>query len=1567
MTDATYQDDTPDWAKAPIPSDTGENIPDWAQAPLPSSSAPGAVVRSAARSAIPTLAGAVGGIAGAAAGGALGNLPGAIAGGLAAAGGASWLAQQGQDWVLDKLGLREGSGFLSRSQEQADVQQHPYASEGGDLMDAMLAFGTGGGEAQLGERAISAGIMGASEGGQEYATEGKVDPLKVGMSAVAGAALPRPRAWTDPVSAAVTSKFSSAKGTGTGQIQNPVQTDPQAPGRPDIQGTPAQGADKDDLTVANDITTVAPGIAHENPPAPEVSGAGNPVGAPMQAREAAAPNDPLRDYRKGAQPAAQGVQTVQSQPGISTDPIHADVAAALASPQEAPVKTGIEEAAQPVSQTQQTIPLSENTQTKTASAPAPTEATVTPQQQKVIDTARQHLTDAGMTEALKRLDALPPDQQAIKGSQLLHAMESATGEAKGGEGQVRIPAKRQKLESGITAASKGDLARKQGAIDAIKKALAQYGDDNKGLIPTSVPDKQELIGKLTKFVNDANEANGGNDPIKAYRPNVKPPEWQLLRAAQRVVAKPTPKNIKDYIAAETLLRKKASPDEDTSYAKDVQDTSRIQADIDKKRTIPEAAAEAQLNKAAEGGASARQDFAPFDSTNQDESQVYTDQQNKLRSWLNNLNDDDYRLLANRHPDLASNLDTTQDPQELHMNLQDDLQELQNRSQKFSSVQTKPTSVRASSGSDRFAPTKAGDAASEGKSRADLIAEYNTKLKEGTLPGGKTLTPEERIAQETAASKNPENLEATPTVKPTMQAIRRSQMKPGSLDQETTKLEKALGIDRKKQPDAAEAAIEKSQATEAKKALETGLAPQRTRSAMAEFWKQNPVRKIFSPTTVSQSASDMAGVIREQTGLKARDYAQLSDKLEPIRPLVNSLPERARISFMKAMDTGKPLEYLPQLQPLADKLKSEFKDIGDALVKRGLLEPERVIESYFPHMFTKGDNGVDPNTFIRTWFSRQGSTGSLKERTMPTIADALKSGLKLASTDPIEVALRYRSSMRNLIESHDILEKAKDVGLVKTFKAAAMGASGNPAGVSDIPVGWVALKGRGGTQQEGQLYAPADAARIYNNYIDPGFHRTEEGGNLFDALQRTSNSVTALELGFSGYHVFTMAKEAIIHEVARGISKLASGNIEGFKNIAMAPMAPIRLYQLGKGDPLKAYLDKNTNVSPELAKVVDLITRSGGRMEGFRQDPTYKFSEMGSFFTAWQRGALANQLAEAGQRVKDAYTGKAHTAVGAIEGVGSAGLQAGSEMFRLLGRTMQTAAQPIFEKYIPAIKNGAFTEQLSDWLHANPKSTTEEQIAAARRIGDSVDNRFGEMVQDNIFWGKALKQSMQLAMRSYSWNLGTIREIGGGMTGLIKNPSRLSVASKDYDPRTAYVVAMPIVVAAASAMYQYFKTGKGPQEPKDFLAGRTGGRTQSGTPERAMLPGYEKDVYGWFNDPKQEALNKLATAPRLLWETMANRDYRGDLIANPNAPLETRLKQYFQHVYESLGPISVKQMVQGEKKGSNISAIERATAIRPAPTWLQEPERVQAGIKGNAQKEWVIKQSHDKKQNSLYQH
>ena len=713
----------------------------------------------------------------------------------------------------------------------------------------------------------------------------------------------------------------------------------------------------------------------------------------------------------------------------------------------------------------------------------------------------------------------------------------------------------------------------------------------------------------------------------------------------------------------------------------------------------------------------------------------------------------------------------------------------------------------------------------------------------------------------------------------------------------------------------------------------------------------PLENIVSPTTVSPIAGEAESSIRSATGTAARDTAKTEASLEPFHAKINALPEPDRLNFLDYVE-GRSTKYSglvmrdPELHALADSLKTAFDARMQKLQNMPATAQAQFIDDYFPHFWKDPTKASSASRDFGGGVGKQGSAASLNKRTVPTIADGIAMGLEPMTTNPMEAAMQYVRSMDHFIASQEVLDAAQAAGTVRYIKPKVMGASGHPESFR-VPDGWVPIKGRGATRGDGSMaYAPEDWARVYNNFIDRGIHKNADWGKMYDAAQMTSNAITSLELGLSGYHAFTMANEAIISDVAKGISEIVGGKpIKAIGTIAKAPLAPVRLAFRGKKVE-KVYLGL-TQATPDFNKIVDLLEKAGGRAVGAGHAADYKYSAMGSYWTAWKRGALKQQMQQS------AATAKTGPVAAAIEG----GKQ--------VGRIMQTVAQPLFEKYIPRIKNGAFYDTMDSWLKQHPGATQAEQVKAARQIWDSIDNRFGEMVQDNIFWNKTMKQAAQLGMRSYSWNLGTVREIGGGVKDIVNKVGH----GDAWTPRASYTVALPIVVGTMNAAYQYLMTGKSPESVDDLVAGRTGGTApgfggRGEVPERVSLPGYQKDVFGWYHDWRQEAANKVATGPRaLVMDPLRNSDWRGDPIFHEG---NSAIQDYFNHVAASVGPISIKQAIEGKKEGSNMGWVQRAMGARPAPAAMQDPEGTARGLKALHDQRERREKNYQRKQQRLYE-
>ena len=696
------------------------------------------------------------------------------------------------------------------------------------------------------------------------------------------------------------------------------------------------------------------------------------------------------------------------------------------------------------------------------------------------------------------------------------------------------------------------------------------------------------------------------------------------------------------------------------------------------------------------------------------------------------------------------------------------------------------------------------------------------------------------------------------------------------------------------------------------------------------------KKIFTPEALGPKAEEAAGAIRQEQGQAARSTASSMAEVEKYHPIVNALPEAERMDFFKYMEgrsSGATIK--PELKPIADTLRNGFMKRQNDLATLDRTAEMNFVTDYFPHMWKDPKKAQD---FLSQFSGKEGSGRNIKARTVPTIEDGLKAGLELKTTNPLEAYQAYITNMDRFTATERVFDAAKNNGTVKYFKQG------------EQPDGWVPVKSRlGGNVVTGIAYAPEDWARIYNNFTSRGWAEVgPEFGSAYQVARKASNAVTALELSLSGYHALTMGQEAMVNEVGRAIQQGARGSLfQAARSLAGAPFAPIKLAMKG-GKAEKVYLG-TTQGSKEMKEVVDLLTEAGARFKGRSHAADLGSSAAGSFFDAWKKGSLKTELMSDWKDMKG----------NPVKGTAGA-------VARNVGRAMDTVMQPLFQTYIPKLKNGAAYENMADWLKANPTASKEEQLRMARQIVDSIDNRFGEMIQDNIFWNQLLKQSAIVGMRSYSWNLGTIREIAGGVTDVL--------SGKGLTQRAAYDIALPIVYGMTGAMYQYLKTGQGPKDMQDYMAPRTGGTDpKTGMPERITPPGYMKDVFGWASDPRQEAKNKVATAPKLLGEALfSGTDWRGDPIAPPgqkDAPLPdnvpTWLKAYFQHVAESLGPISIKNAAQGAKRGSNLSGFERVLGLQPSGMSKTDPQGFERMMRGIEERKWKAKQRHDATNKSQY--
>ena len=504
---------------------------------------------------------------------------------------------------------------------------------------------------------------------------------------------------------------------------------------------------------------------------------------------------------------------------------------------------------------------------------------------------------------------------------------------------------------------------------------------------------------------------------------------------------------------------------------------------------------------------------------------------------------------------------------------------------------------------------------------------------------------------------------------------------------------------------------------------------------------------------------------------------------------------------------------------------------------------------------------------------------------------------------------------------------------------------------------------------GHWIAPRPVVKLIDRSLTPGL----QNKLWYRTFRAITNAMNQVQLGMSGFHAVFTGLDAITSQVSLALEEAAHGEYgNALKHTLTSPIAPLQMLAEGKRirDMAKA-VSVGASFESMPAEVQNLL-RAGGAIT---QDVRYSTGQVDAMKRAWNRG---NPVWAAGH---------------------------------LPGAFLETMAKPIMEHWVPAIKIGMFAREAEFVLRRlGPDATGAEISHHLGRIWDSVENRMGQLRYDNLMWDRTMKDLGQVAVRSLGWNLGDIREIGGGIfdagrtgTRSVKNAeveakktaargeirkaegalaqaqqggkvaeiekaeaalrrAQAAMPSNLNDPvftrRMAYSLAMPITVGTMGAIYYYGKHGKLPANIKDAFAIPTGGRNKDGSEERVFLPTYAKDVYAWAKDPFTTAMHKLSPGVSIGAEIARNQDYWGTQIREGNGAEQVR--DSVEHAIRQMVPMSFRQILQSKFPGSNIGSGEALMGVTKAPASLSRSDaeeklneylhRTSGGIKTKAEAE-----------------
>jgi hypothetical protein len=676
-----------------------------------------------------------------------------------------------------------------------------------------------------------------------------------------------------------------------------------------------------------------------------------------------------------------------------------------------------------------------------------------------------------------------------------------------------------------------------------------------------------------------------------------------------------------------------------------------------------------------------------------------------------------------------------------------------------------------------------------------------------------------------------------------------------------------------------------------------------------------LQKLLAPTSRGGFATLQKGIMRANLARMDLEARQAEKQMEKYAAVFHKMSKADQVKFINDYENG-VRQTDPVLNEIAVAVKAFNDDLRQRIQSLGTGKLEEFDENWLGRIWFKEGKGSGA-TFARRPI--EGSKGFLKARVFDKFQDGLDAGEVPITYNPIEMMMLKGIEQRRYIYGQKIFGEMKDAGIVMEMKRKESGA------LEAAPEGWTALNDKVAQSPHGVYYAPDEAATIFNNHLSPGLR----GNGFYDAFHRAGMILNSAQLGLSLFHAGFTTVDSLVSKASLGIQQISRGNfLEGAGNVLQAfnPAQPfINAY---KGDRLlRASLGQLQD--PSLAPIVEALVQGGGRIG---MDAFYKNETLNAFRNAISRGDK----------------------LGIAKG--------------FLPSILDKINAPIFDQLVPRQKLGIFFDLAKDWLERNPNATSEEKRAAMGKAWDSVDNRLGQLAYDNVFWDRTLKDLLMVSVRSVGWNLGTFRELGGGIVDF-KNVAK----DKELSTRAAYVIALPFVTGLMGAMIGYMYTGNGPEELKDYFFPKTGRKRPDGTDDRMSLPSYMKDVYEYGHDisgfvkygadPTSTLKNKLHPLLGTISQMVDNKDFFGGAIRSPGDPAVQQLMDEAKYIMSSVTPFSTRNFSQQQKlrgeSGVDIPGYlnpvnnPSLVGITPAPGYVTKNDQQTESAALGAQKDALI--------------
>jgi hypothetical protein len=555
-----------------------------------------------------------------------------------------------------------------------------------------------------------------------------------------------------------------------------------------------------------------------------------------------------------------------------------------------------------------------------------------------------------------------------------------------------------------------------------------------------------------------------------------------------------------------------------------------------------------------------------------------------------------------------------------------------------------------------------------------------------------------------------------------------------------------------------------------------------------------------------------------------------------------------------------------------------------------------------------------------------------------MSEGIEKGGVPYSTNPIEMfEMSYNDGMK-YITAQRIIDTFKKDGIIKFIKSG-----------QDVPDGYtkindsvanVYFKTNQGMVKTGEYYIQEDPGRMLNNMLSRDYIRDTKLGT---SLMGIKNFYTSIELGLSPFHAVAISLEQIASGAGIGIRKIVNlGDVKGgIKDVLTAPFSPKTTFSLGR-KYFKFATAKEFENSPEGKSFLQKNPRAKEYLDDF-----------------FQGGGLAKQHEDLKHNVYKALKEN----IGKDNYIGAT--------LRALPALNEGVMDPLFNVYIPSLKIGLFMKEFPLVLAENKSrldsgKVTREELS--RKTIDAIDNRLGEMNFDNLYWNKTFKTSMQFMLRSVTWKLGNIRQMGGAAPEqAIEFFNAVKENRKpNLSPKMAWLFGLSLTQVVLSSVIQHMSLddddkNKDIKDFKDIVAPRI---NSTDNKERVVIPTYYKDLLHFWHAPTEYVSSGISGPFSKMLDLYNNEDFYKYNIYDDTDPVYKQLIDAGK--YAAPKPFSITSAQKMREKGEPISKQAFSfMGFNKAPGYLEHSDLESEildlyNIRNTSVKPLKMKEANDKK-------